>query len=122
MNAIDTLGWALMHSLWQDALAAAGLASLLTLVPARAARVRYALAALTLALMLALPLATALRLDAASAAAIPALAPPALPSLVARIRARLAPPLPWAAPLRVGRAPVRAARPGSARASDRRRA
>src|SRR5437870_3197950 len=27
MNAIDTLGWALVHSLWQDALAAAGLAS-----------------------------------------------------------------------------------------------
>src|SRR5204863_361829 len=82
MNAIHTLGWALVHSLWQDALAAAGLASLLTLVPARAARARYALAALTLAIMLALPLATALRLDAASDAAMPALAAPALTSLV----------------------------------------
>ncbi|TMI00610.1 MAG: peptidase M56, partial [Betaproteobacteria bacterium] len=89
MNAIDTLGWALVHSLWQDALAAAGLASLLTLVPARAARVRYALAALTLAVMLTLPLATALRLDAASDAAMPALAAPALTSLVDRISAGL---------------------------------
>src|SRR5439155_33302 len=38
MSAIHTLGWTLMHSLWQCALAAAGLAALLTVVPARASR------------------------------------------------------------------------------------
>src|SRR2546429_2531234 len=38
------LGWALVDSLWQDALAAAGLAALLALLPVRAARIRYALA------------------------------------------------------------------------------
>jgi beta-lactamase regulating signal transducer with metallopeptidase domain len=110
MNAIDTLGWALVHSLWQDALAAAGLASLLALVPARAARVRYALAALTLAVMLALPLATALRLDAASDAAMPALAAAALTSLVDRISAGLEPTLPWLVALWLGGVLVMSAR------------
>jgi len=120
MNAIHTLGWALVHSLWQDALAAAGLASVLTLVPARAARVRYALAALTLAIMLALPLATALRLDAASDAAMPALAAPALTSLVDRIRAGLEPTLPWIVALWLGGVLVMSARLASAWATTRR--
>src|SRR5438093_2643458 len=61
MSAIHTLGWTLMHSLWQGTLAAAGLAALLTVVPARAARSRYALSVATLLVMLALPLATGLR-------------------------------------------------------------
>src|SRR5437762_974681 len=120
MNAIDTLGWAVVHSLWQDALAAAGLASLLTLVPARAARVRYALAALTLAVMLTLPLATALRLDAASDAAMPALAAPALTSLVDRISAGLEPTLPWFVALWLGGVLVMSARLASGWATTRR--
>src|SRR6266487_2113487 len=62
MSAIHTLGWTLIHSLWQCALAAAGLAALLTVVPARAARSRYALSVATLLLMVALPLATGLRM------------------------------------------------------------
>src|SRR5947199_9474783 len=66
MIMTQALGWALVDSLWQDALAAAGLAALFALVPVRAARTRYALATLTLALMLALPLATAVRLSGTS--------------------------------------------------------
>src|SRR2546430_1124679 len=37
MNAIHTLGWTLIHSLWQSTLAAAGPPALLTGVPARRA-------------------------------------------------------------------------------------
>src|SRR5881396_1888352 len=66
MIMTQALGWALVDSLWQDALAAAGLAALLALVPVRAARIGYAFATLTLALMLALPLATAVRLSGTS--------------------------------------------------------
>ena len=40
MGVTEALGWALLHSLWQEALAAATLASLLALVPAGAARMR----------------------------------------------------------------------------------
>ena len=66
MTVTQALGWALVHSLWQCALAAAALAALLAVVPARAARIRYALAAATLALTLALPIGTLLRLHRAS--------------------------------------------------------
>ena len=66
MTVTQALGWALLHSLWQCALAAAALAALLAVLPARAARIRYALAAATLALTLALPMATLLRLQRAS--------------------------------------------------------
>ncbi|HEY6159319.1 MAG TPA: hypothetical protein VIV88_17870, partial [Gemmatimonadales bacterium] len=65
MNVTEALGWALLHSVWQCALAAAALASLLAIVPVRAARTRYALAVATLILMLAVPVGTALRLRAA---------------------------------------------------------
>src|SRR5207302_4302270 len=110
------LGWALVDSLWQDALAAAGLAALLALLPVRAARIRYALAELTLGLMLALPLASAVRLSGTSPwtddvitatspvtpgptsgpdpQAAPA-APTAAAPVAARIRAALEPALPW---------------------------
>jgi len=110
------LGWALVDSLWQDALAAAGLAALLALLPVRAARIRYALATLTLGLMLALPLASAVRLSGTSPwtddvvtttspvtpgptsgpdpQAAPA-APTAAAPVAARIRAALEPALPW---------------------------
>ncbi len=110
------LGWALVDSLWQDALAAAGLAALLALIPVRAARARYALATLTLGLMLALPLTTALRVSGASPStsdvvtatspvapgpmsgpgpqAVPA-APTVLAPIAGRIRASIEPALPW---------------------------
>jgi beta-lactamase regulating signal transducer with metallopeptidase domain len=109
MTATQTLGWALVHSLWQGTLAAIALAVLFTIVPARAARLRYALAIATVGLMLALPLFTALRLYAA--------APPAVvrdgavsaveraisaPPLVARARTALEPELPWLVVLWLG--------------------
>jgi len=116
MIMTQALGWALVDSLWQDALAAAALGALLALVPVRAARTRYALATLTLALMLAFPLATALRLSGTSPQtrdvvtatspvapgptpgpspqAVPA-GPTAAAPVAARIRAALEPTLPW---------------------------
>src|SRR2546430_162691 len=66
MMATQALGWALVHSLWQCALAAAGLAWLLSILPSGAARMRYALATATLVLMVAMPLGTALSLHEAS--------------------------------------------------------
>jgi len=66
MTVTQALGWALVHSLWQCALAAAGLAALLAVLPPRAARARYALAVATLALTLALPIGTLVRLYDAS--------------------------------------------------------
>jgi len=116
MIMTQALGWALVDSLWQDALAAAGLAALLAIIPVRAARIRYALATLTLALMLALPLATAVRLrgtsplmsDLVTATSPIAPGPTSGPGLQAvpapltatgpvaeRIRAALEPALPW---------------------------
>src|SRR5881628_3787911 len=99
MIMTQALGWALVDSLWQDALAAAGLAALLALVPVRAARIRYAFATLTLALMLALPLATAVRLSGTSpqiSDVVTATSPVTAAAPVAdRIRAALEPALPW---------------------------
>src|SRR2546423_14348764 len=66
MTATEALGWALVHSLWQCALAAAGLASVLGILPSRAARIRYAFATATLVLTVAVPLGTALWLYEAS--------------------------------------------------------
>jgi beta-lactamase regulating signal transducer with metallopeptidase domain len=116
MMLTQALGWALVDSLWQNALAAAGLAALLALVPVRAARARYALATLTLALMLAFPIATAARLSGTSPwssdvvtatspvapgpmsgpgpRAVPA-GPTAAAPVTARIRTALEPVLPW---------------------------
>ena len=116
MMMTHALGWALVDSLWQEALAGAGLAALLALLPVRAARIRYALATLTLGLMLALPLASAARLSGTSPwtddvvtatspvapgptsgpgpQAAPMGATPAAP-VAARIRAVLEPALPW---------------------------
>src|SRR2546423_13395570 len=78
MTATQALGWALVHSLWQCAFAAAGLASLLGTLPSRAARIRYACATATLVLTVALPLATALSLYGASPWPAPTLAGPAV--------------------------------------------
>src|SRR6266550_9210609 len=66
MITTHALGWALVDSLWQNALAAAGLAALFAIIPVRAARTRYALAILALALMLAFPVATAVRMSGTS--------------------------------------------------------
>lgn len=93
MSAIHALGWALVHSLWQDALVAAGLISLLTFMPARAARARYAIATAALGLMLALPVATALRLYGASDGVIPSA--PAFMTLTVQVRSGIEPTLPW---------------------------
>src|SRR6266566_4004239 len=110
MITTHALGWALVDSLWQNALVAAGLAALLALVPVRAARIRYAFATLTLAMMLALPLATAVRLsgtspqisDVVTATSAVAAGPTgpgpravaAIPTPAA-IRAAIEPVLPW---------------------------
>src|SRR5881394_755590 len=105
MTTTQALGWALVHSLWQCALAPAGLALLLSILPSRAARVRYALATATLVLMVAVPLGTALSLHEASpwhgapaAVFTPAqtLAGPAVVALrlAARVRTALEPALP----------------------------
>ena len=116
MITTHALGWALVDSLWQNALAAAGLAALLAIIPVRAARTRYAVAIVTLALMLALPAATAVRLsemspwtdDVVTATSTVApgptsgpgpqaapTAPTAAAPVAARIRAALEPALPW---------------------------
>jgi len=94
MSVTEALGWALLHSLWQEALAAATLASLLALVPAGAARMRYGLAAVTLLVMLALPLATGLRLQDPA----PWLLGPESPAaavVAARVHTTIEPTLPW---------------------------
>ena len=86
MIMTQALGWALVDSLWQDALAAVGLASLFVIVPTRAARMRYALAIATMGLMVALPLTTGVRLHGAShsmstwESGTSALAPPPAPT------------------------------------------
>ena len=56
---LDAAGWALVHSLWQGALAAALYACFAALVPRRAANVRYAGGAAALLLLLLLPVLTA---------------------------------------------------------------
>src|SRR2546423_7763776 len=96
MTATQALGWALVHSLWQCAFAAAGLASLLGILPSRAARIRYACATATLVLTVALPLVTALSLYGASPWPAPALAGPAVLALrlAARVPATPEPVLP----------------------------
>src|SRR5213596_2213636 len=110
MITTHALGWALVDSLWQNALAAAGLAALLAIIPVRAARTRYAVEIVTLALMLALPAATAVRLSEMSpwtsdvVTATSAVAPGptgsgpqavATTPTPAAIRAAIEPVLPW---------------------------
>jgi beta-lactamase regulating signal transducer with metallopeptidase domain len=57
---VDAIGWTLVHFLWQGALAAAVFAVLDAALRARGARVRYALAAVTLSGMALLPAVTLL--------------------------------------------------------------
>src|SRR6266576_1867174 len=96
MSAIHTLGWTLMHSLWQGTLAAAGLAALLTVVPVRAARSRYALSVATLLVMLALPFATGLRMGSE-----PSWTDAGAHAFTTRMRA-VEPALPWVVALWFG--------------------
>src|SRR2546422_9092238 len=96
MSVTEALGWALLHSLWEEALAAATLASLLAIVPARAARIRYGLAAVTLLVMLALPVATGLRLYGAAPLLVRVESPAAALAAV-RLRTIIEPTLPWIA-------------------------
>ncbi|WP_408888457.1 M56 family metallopeptidase [Myxococcus faecalis] len=58
---LESLGWALVHSLWQGALVAVGLAAALLTVGRHAANARYALACGALVLAVALPVATGVR-------------------------------------------------------------
>ncbi|MFP2963552.1 transcriptional regulator, partial [Myxococcus sp. 1LA] len=55
---MESLGWALLHSLWQGTLVALLLAAALLTVGRRAAHARYALACGALVLALALPVAS----------------------------------------------------------------
>jgi beta-lactamase regulating signal transducer with metallopeptidase domain len=98
----QSLGWALLHLLWQGALVAAVLAVALRLVDRRAAAIRYLLACGALVLMLALPALTGWRHHAslrgeplakvparvvaheAAPTSVPSLAPVASPPMAAR--------------------------------------
>ncbi|MCP3099236.1 M48 family metalloprotease [Myxococcus sp. K15C18031901] len=58
---LESLGWALLHSLWQGTLVALGLGLALATVGRRASNARYALALGALVLAVALPVATGAR-------------------------------------------------------------
>lgn len=66
-TSIPTLGWTLVHSLWQGALVAAGLAGLLALLRRGTANVRYAISCTALLVLVALPVATFMELRTGSA-------------------------------------------------------
>lgn len=56
----ETVGWILLHSVWQGAILGGALAIVLRVLPPSLARARYAVACATLALMVVLPTATGL--------------------------------------------------------------
>jgi HEAT repeat protein/beta-lactamase regulating signal transducer with metallopeptidase domain len=62
MTAVQVVGWALVHFLWQGTLVAAGLAVALTVTGKRSPTVRYGVSLMALIVMAALPLATGARL------------------------------------------------------------
>ena len=99
-----TLGWALLHFLWQGLALAAVCSGLM--VACRTASARYVIALSTLALMLAAPVVTFVALWNSSAAATAATTDPIRPTVAASVAsvARSAPSLPLApstpAPLR----------------------
>lgn len=70
-EAVDFVGWALLHSLWQGAVLALAVATALVLLRDRSAAVRYAAAYSGLVLLLALPACTAF-LTLSTAPATPA--------------------------------------------------
>ena len=59
-SAVQTIGWALLHSLWQGIVLAALLGITMSLLRKRTANLRYLIACGTLSLMLILPVSTAL--------------------------------------------------------------
>ena len=59
-SAMQTIGWALLHSLWQGIVLAALLGITMSLLRKRTANLRYLIACGTLSLMLILPVSTAL--------------------------------------------------------------
>ncbi len=59
-SAVQTIGWALLHSLWQGIILAALLGITMSLLRKRTANLRYLIACGTLSLMLILPVSTAL--------------------------------------------------------------
>ncbi|MFY9821211.1 MAG: M56 family metallopeptidase [Thermoanaerobaculia bacterium] len=67
--AVQAIAWALIHFLWQGALAGLAAAGILSLLKKRSANSRYIVAAGALLLMLALPVATAIRLTSSQATA-----------------------------------------------------
>jgi beta-lactamase regulating signal transducer with metallopeptidase domain len=103
VTAFEIMGWALVHSLWQDVLVAASLATLLAIIPQQAARTRYALATAALFILIALPVATALR---------PINAVDAVFWLTVHIGGRIEPTLPWLASLWLAGVAITAARLG----------
>jgi len=72
--ALQAVGWALLHLVWQGAAIAVVLALLLALLPARSANVRYAISCAALALVVVVGVLTGLRSYAAGAPQAPALA------------------------------------------------
>jgi len=100
----QSLGWALLHLLWQGALVAAALAVALRVLDRRAAAVRYLLACGALALMLVLPALTAWRhhatqkVDAPSVVTASAPMPAPAPTGVRPTHARVTAPASEAAP------------------------
>jgi beta-lactamase regulating signal transducer with metallopeptidase domain len=118
--ALQAVGWALLHLVWQGAAIAAALALLLALLPSRSANLRYALSCAALALLVVVGVLTGLRSYAIAAHEAPRLvrhpiaalplspatataAAPAPPSLATIVVATFAParvasmPDPWRA-------------------------
>ena len=118
--ALQAVGWALLHLVWQGAAIAAALALLLAFLPSRSANLRYALSCAALALLVVVGVLTGLRSYAIAAHEAPRLvrhasaalprspatataAAPASPSLATIVVATFAParvasmPDPWRA-------------------------
>ena len=62
MNAVEAIGWPLIHFIWQGAAVALALAVVLELLRRRSANLRYLVSAAALGIMAALPVVTALTL------------------------------------------------------------
>ena len=94
--ALQAVGWALLHLVWQGTAIAVSLALLLALLPSRSASVRYALSCAALALVVVVAVLTGLRSYGMSAPAAPS---PARVSYKPHLAAAVAaPPRPAAAP------------------------
>jgi beta-lactamase regulating signal transducer with metallopeptidase domain len=88
--ALQAVGWALLHLVWQGAAIAAALALLLAFLPSRSANLRYALSCAALALLVVVGVLTGLRSYAIAAHEAPRLVRhpiAALPLAPARARA-----------------------------------